>query len=311
MKVVVTGGAGFIGTNLCRTLAAEESVDQVVVLDDFSTGSRENLANSPSVKVVEGSILRADDLDGVMDGTDAVVHLAARPSVPRSLTDPMATHEVNATGTIMVLEAARRHGADHVVVASSSSVYGANPALPKREDMVPMPVSPYGASKLAAEAYAFSYARSFALPVLVFRFFNVFGPLQPTSHAYAAVVPAFVSRALAGKSLTVHGDGTQTRDFTFVGTVTSVLTDAIRRRVVDPEPVNLAFGSRVSLLELIALLEEAVGHDLERHHVEPRAGDVRHSQADPARLGTLFPDVQPTVLPDGLRATVAWFREKH
>ena len=193
MKVVVTGGAGFIGTNLCRTLAAEEFVDQVVVLDDFSTGSRENLANAPSVKVVEGSILRADDLDGVMDGTDAVVHLAARPSVPRSLTDPMATHEVNATGTMMVLEAARRHGADHVVVASSSSVYGANPALPKREDLVPMPVSPYGASKLAAEAYALSYARSFALPVLVFRFFNVFGPLQPTSHAYAAVVPAFVS----------------------------------------------------------------------------------------------------------------------
>jgi UDP-glucose 4-epimerase len=311
VKVVVTGGAGFIGTNLCRTLAAEQFVDQVLVLDDFSTGSRENLASSPSVKVVEGSILSVDDLDAVMDGTDAVVHLAARPSVPRSLTDPMATHEVNATGTMMVLEAARRHGADHVIVASSSSVYGANPVLPKREDSVPMPVSPYGASKLAAEAYALSYARSFAVPVLAFRFFNVFGPLQPTSHAYAAVVPAFVSRALAGQSLTVHGDGTQTRDFTFVGTVVAVLTDAIRRRVVDPEPVNLAFGSRVSLLELIALLEEAVGHDLERHHVEPRAGDVRHSQADPTRLRKLFPDVQPTMLPDGLRATVTWFREKH
>ena len=311
MKVVVTGGAGFIGANLCLTLAAEESIDQVVVLDDFSTGSPENLANSPSVKVVEGSILSVDDLDAVMDGTDAVMHLAARPSVPRSLTDPMATHEVNATGTMMVLEAARRHGADHVVVASSSSVYGANPVLPKREDSVPMPVSPYGASKLAAEAYALSYARSFALPVLVFRFFNVFGPLQPTSHAYAAVVPAFVSRALSGQSLTIHGDGTQTRDFTFVGTVAEVLTDAIRRRVVDPEPVNLAFGSRVSLLELIALLEEAVGHELARHHVEPRAGDVRHSQADPTRLCNMFPDVQPTVLSDGLCATVEWFQEKH
>lgn len=310
MKVVVTGGAGFIGTNLCRALAAEEFVDQVVVLDDFSTGSRENLANAPFVKVVEGSILSATDLDGVMEDADAVVHLAARPSVPRSLIDPMATHEVNATGTMMVLEAARRHGADHVVVASSSSVYGANPVLPKREDSVPMPISPYGASKLAAEAYALSYARSFALPVLAFRFFNVFGPLQPTSHAYAAVVPAFVSRALHGTSLTVHGDGTQTRDFTFVGTVSSVLIDAIRRRVVDPEPVNLAFGSRVSLLELIDLLEEVVGHDLERHHVEPREGDVRHSQADPTRLCKMFPDVQPTALPDGLRATVKWFREE-
>ena len=145
--------------------------------------------------------------------------------------------------------------------------------------------------------------------MLAFRFFNVFGPLQPASHAYAAVVPAFVSCALAGKPLPVHGDGTQTRDFTFVGTVVSVLTDAIRRRVVDPEPVNLAYGSRVSLLELIGLLEEIMGHELQVHHAEPRLGDVRHSQADQTRLCRLFPDVRPTPLPDGLRATVAWFRE--
>ncbi len=308
MKVVVTGGAGFIGANLCRVLAGEEFVDQLVVLDDLSTGSRENLADFPSIELVEGSILNAEDLDRVMSGSHTVVHLAARPSVPRSLADPMATHHVNATGTMMVLEAARRHGADQVLVASSSSVYGANPALPKREDMVPMPVSPYAASKLATEAYALSYARSFDLPTLVFRFFNVFGPLQPASHAYAAVVPAFVSCALAGKPLPVHGDGTQTRDFTFVGTVASVLTDAIRRHVVDAEPVNLAYGSRVSLLELIALLEEATGHELQRHHVEARAGDVPHSQADRTRLCRLFPDVRPTPLPDGLRATLAWFR---
>ena len=188
-----------------------------MALDDFSTGSRENLAGCPAVELVEGSILSAEDLDGVMAGTHAIVHLAARPSVPRSLADPMATHQVNATGTMMVLEAARRHGAAHVVVASSSSVYGANPALPKREDMVTMPVSPYAASKLAAETYALSYARSFGLPVLAFRFFNVFGPLQSASHAYAAVVPAFVSCALDGKPLLVHGDGTQTRDFTLSG----------------------------------------------------------------------------------------------
>ena len=201
VKVVVTGGAGFIGANLCRMLARQDSVDQVVALDDFSTGSAENLADSPTVELVEGSILSAEDLDRVMAGAQAVVHLAARPSVPRSLADPMATHQVNATGTMMVLEAARRHGAPHLIVASSSSVYGANPALPKREDMATMPVSPYAASKLATEAYALSYARSFGLPVLVFRFFNVFGPLQPASHAYAAVVPAFVSCALAGKPL--------------------------------------------------------------------------------------------------------------
>jgi UDP-glucose 4-epimerase len=308
VRVAVTGGAGFVGANLCRTLARQDFVDQVVALDDLSTGLRQNLAHSASVELVEGSILHDGDLDRVMEGAEAVVHLAARPSVPRSLSDPMATHHVNATGTMMVLEAARRHGSPHVVVASSSSVYGANPALPKREDMATMPVSPYAASKLATEVYALAYARSFGLPVLVFRFFNVFGPLQPAGHAYAAVVPSFVSCALNGEPLIVHGDGSQTRDFTFVGTVASVLTDALRRRVVDAEPVNLAYGSRVSLLELIALLEDITGRELELRHVDPRKGDVPHSQADRTRLCRLFPDVQPTPLPEGLRATVAWFQ---
>jgi UDP-glucose 4-epimerase len=311
VKVVVTGGAGFIGANLCRMLARQDDVDQVVALDDFSTGSAENLAGSPTVEIVEGSILSVQDLDRVMAGAQALVHLAARPSVPRSLADPMATHQVNATGTMMVLEAARRHGAPHVVVASSSSVYGANPALPKREDMATMPVSPYAASKLATEVYALSYARSFGLPVLVFRFFNVFGPLQLASHAYAAVVPTFVSCALAGKALPVHGDGTQTRDFTYVGTVASVLTDAVRRRVVDPDPVNLAYGSRVSLLELIAVLEDITGETLPVHHLESRKGDVPHSQADRTRLTRMFPDVRPIPLSEGLRDTVGWFREAH
>jgi UDP-glucose 4-epimerase len=275
-----------------------------VALDDLSTGSRRNLAGSSSVELQEGSILDVDDLDAVMTGAQAVVHLAARPSVSRSLADPLATHNVNATGTLMVLEAARRHGMPHVIVASSSSVH-----LPKREDMVPMPVSPYAASKLAAEAYALSYGRSLGLPVLAFRFFNVFGPLQSAEHAYAAVVPTFVSCALAGKPLPLHGDGTQTRDFTFVDTVVSVLTGAVRRRVIDPNPVNLAYGSRVSLLELIAALEKIVGQELPRDHVGPREGDVRDSQADRTRLSAMFPEVRPTPLHDGLRATVAWFRE--
>jgi UDP-glucose 4-epimerase len=309
VKVVVTGGAGFIGANLCRMLARQESVDQVVALDDLSTGSAENLAASPTVDLVEGSILSNQDLDGVMAGAQAVVHLAARPSVPRSLADPMATHQVNATGTMMVLEAARRHGVLHLIVASSSSVYGANPALPKQEDMATMPVSPYAASKLATEAYALSYARSFGLPVLVFRFFNVFGPLQPASHAYAAVVPIFVSCALAGKALPIHGDGRQTRDFTYVGTVASVLTDALLRRVTDTEPVNLAYGSRVSLLELIAELELITDSALQVQHLESREGDVPHSQADRTRLSRMFPDIRPIPLSEGLRDTVGWFRE--
>ena len=310
MKVVVTGGAGFIGANLCRALVEQGVSEHVVALDDLSTGEKANLAGVAGVELVEGSILDDDALDTVLPGASAVVHLAVRPSVPRSLVDPMASHRTNATGTMTVLEAARRHGGPHVVVASSSSVYGANPALPKHEDMATMPVSPYAASKLATEAYALAYARSFGLDVLAFRFFNVFGPLQPAGHAYAAVVPAFVDAALAGRALPVHGDGTQTRDFTYVGTVSAVIADAVRRRVTSPGPVNLAFGSRVSLLELVDLLEDVLGHPVAREHTDPRPGDVRDSQADRSRLGALFPGVQPVPLAEGLAATVAWFRSR-
>jgi UDP-glucose 4-epimerase len=308
INVVVTGGAGFIGANLCRALAAEPAIDQVVALDDLSTGFRENLAGMDRVRLIEGSILDPDLLDDAFQGAGAVVHLAARPSVPRSLVDPMASHRTNATGTVEVLEAARRHGSPQVVVASSSSVYGANPVLPKREDMATMPVSPYAASKLAAESATLAYGRSFDMPVLAFRFFNVFGPLQPADHAYAAVVPTFVAAALRGSPLCVHGDGLQTRDFTYVGTVARVLTSAVVRRVIDPEPVNLAFGTRVSLLELIAHLEKLLGAPLVRDHVDPRVGDVRDSQADQTRVRRLFPDIQPEELVDGLQTTVDWFR---
>jgi UDP-glucose 4-epimerase len=307
VKVLVTGGAGFIGSNLCRQLEQQGFVDRIVVLDDLSTGSLQNLEGCPA-EFIEGSILNEDQLDTAMNEAEAVVHLAARPSVPRSLADPMATHTVNATGTMMVLEAARRHGMPHVVVASSSSVYGANPALPKRETMQTLPASPYAASKLATESYTLSYGRSFGLPVLAFRFFNVFGPYQPAGHAYAAVIPAFISAALTGRPLPVDGDGTQTRDFTFVDTVTAVLADAVRRTVTDAEPVNLAFGARVSLLELIGHLEDILGHPLARDHGGPRPGDVRHSQADCSRLQDHFPDIEPLPLPDCLRATVSWLR---
>ena len=310
MKVVVTGGAGFIGSNLCRALLDEPSVSEVVALDDLSTGSRDNLGSLEGVqgvRLVEGSILDPAVLDDVISGAASIVHLAARPSVPRSLTDPMASHRTNATGTMEVLEAARRHGGPHVVVASSSSVYGANPELPKREDMATMPVSPYAASKLAAESAALAYAHSFDLPVLAVRFFNVFGPAQSAGHAYAAVVPAFVDRALRCEPLVVHGDGRQTRDFTYVGSVVSVLVDALVRRVRHGGPVNLAFGTRISLLELIERLEEILGRPLERCHAEPRAGDVRDSQADQTRLRGLFPDIEPVSLETGLRATVGWF----
>ncbi len=307
-RVVVTGGAGFIGANLCGALRRAGAVDEVVVVDDLSSGRLDNLAGVEDVEVVEGSILDDACMARAVDGADGVVHLAARPSVARSLEDPAATHEANATGTLRVLEAARHGGGVPVVVASSSSVYGANATLPVGEDTTPAPMSPYAASKLATEAYAQAYARAFGLPVLVFRFFNVFGPLQRADHAYAAVVPAFVAAALAGEPLPVHGDGHQTRDFTYVDSVTSILVAALQRRWPDPGPVNLAFGGRHSLLELAGALEGILGTRLPRRHGPRRPGDVPHSQADQTKLRSLFPDVDPVSLEEGLRATVAWFR---
>lgn len=306
-KVVVTGGAGFIGANLCRHLTSVSGVDRVVALDDLSTGSRDNLDGS-NAELVVGSILDADVLDEVVAGADSVVHLAARPSVPRSLQDPMASHQSNATGTLAVLEACRRRSVGHVVVASSSSVYGANPTLPKSEDALPMPMSPYAVSKLATEQYAMAWGHSFGMSTLAFRFFNVFGPLQPAGHAYAAVVPAFIDAALRGDAVTIHGDGRQSRDFTYVGTVCAVIAEAVGRRLASTSPVNLAFGTRTDLIELLQLLEDVIGVRIERVHVDSRVGDVRHSQADNSLLRSLLPGVEPVALREGIVATVDWMR---
>ncbi|MFF7458826.1 NAD-dependent epimerase/dehydratase family protein [Kitasatospora sp. NPDC008115] len=307
MRVVVTGGAGFIGANLVRALLARPEVDQVRVVDDLSTGHKANLSGTDAV-LHEGTVLDPALLDEAFAGADAVVHLAALPSVPRSVADPLASHHANATGTLEVLEAARRAGGLYVAAASSSSVYGANRELPKRETMRTAPMSPYAVSKLATESYLAAYHHCYGLGVLPLRFFNVFGPLQPAGHAYAAVVPAFLDAALAGRPVTVHGDGGQSRDFTFVGTVTQVITEAVLRRVVHADPVNLAFGTRTSLLELIGELETVLGHPVEVSHVDPRPGDVRDSQADNARLRELFPDVRPVPLREGLERTADWFR---
>jgi UDP-glucose 4-epimerase len=305
--VVITGGAGFIGANLCRQLMRTPGVGSVVAFDNLSTGVATNLEGT-GAELVVGDIGDPVALEKAFAQADAVVHLAARPSVPRSIDDPVASHVANTTGTLNVLEAIRTGGQPHLVVASSSSVYGANPTLPKHEDLVLQPLSPYAAQKLATEAYALAHANSFGLDVLAFRFFNVFGPLQAADHAYAAVVPAFISAALGGRPIPVDGDGTQSRDFTYVDSLAAVIIDAIMRRVTSPLPVNLAFGGNSTLLEVIAELERIVGHALEREHRPDRPGDVKHSQADQTRLRSLFPDIEPISFEDGLRATVDWFR---
>jgi len=305
MNVVVTGGAGFIGANLCRALAGRPGIDRVVAYDNLSTGSAANLAGA-GAELVVGDIRDRALLRDVLDRADAVVHLAARPSVPRSLADPFASHDANVTGTVNVLEACRRSGA-HLVAASSSSVYGATAELPKHEDLPTRPLSPYAASKLAAESYALAYAASFGLPTLVLRFFNVYGPLQSAGHAYAAAIPAFVHAALSAEPLAVQGDGRQTRDFTFVGSLVDVLAQAVLGRVTAGTPVNLAFGERVSIRQVIELLGELLGRDLEVRYEPARPGDVRHSHGANDRLLGLFPGLAPIPLADGLRRTIEWF----
>jgi UDP-glucose 4-epimerase len=309
MKVVVTGGAGFIGSNLCRLLANRPQVTEVVALDDLSTGFEANLAGVPGVQLVVGSILDTGLLRQVMSGAASVAHLAARPSVPLSLADPVASHHVNVTGTVEVLEAARKAGA-YVVVASSSAVYGDNSVSPKHEGLPQLPMSPYGVTKVATEGYAASYGHSFGLEALALRFFNVFGPGQPAGHAYAAVVPAFVSAALAGRPIPVFGDGRQVRDFVFVDTVASVLATAMEQRVTSSTPVNLATGTRTDLLTLVAELEAVLGRSLEVEFLEPRPGDIRDSQADQARCRALFPAVPVVDLRTGLEQTVRWFQDQ-
>jgi UDP-glucose 4-epimerase len=307
MRVCVTGAAGFIGSHVVTHLLTA-GLD-VTGIDDLSTGDLGNLKGA-QITCIEGSILDPVALAEACEGADAIVHLAARPSVPRWLEDPVATHEANATGTLRVLEMARQLNDPLVIVASSSSVYGANPTLPKHEGLMLAPLSPYAASKLATEQYTLAWQHSFGQRSLAFRFFNVFGPRQAPNHAYAAVIPAFVHAALTGTALTVHGDGHQTRDFTYVGTVAEVITTAVVQQISHPSPINLAFGTRVSLIEVIALLESILGDSLQISHTAVRAGDVAHSQADNSLLRSVFPEINPVPLEHGLAATVEWMRDQ-
>ena len=303
-KVAVTGGAGFIGSNLTRLLLTEGY--EVVVIDDLSTGLLSNVDQDKST-FHQISITDLKALTTALKDCETIFHLAARGSVPRSLKNPVATHEVNATGTLNVLEVARATGA-HVVFSSSSSVYGRNMQLPKDESMWLGPMTPYAASKLAAEGYVQAYASAYKVPTTLLRFFNVFGPRQRPDHEYAAVLPKWIWLAMQGMPIDVYGDGTASRDFTYVETVLDIAMTAVKEKVVTEGAVNLAYGNRIYLNDTIEMLKKHFP-DLQVNYRENRLGDVKESQNSPSLLKSLFPAITPKPFEDAFAETVSWLKD--
>ena len=307
MSVLVTGGAGFIGSSLVRSLAGDGH--SVRVLDDFSTGRPGNLEGvAGDVEVLEGDVRDPAAVAKAVTGAEVVYHLAALPSVARSVADPRASHEVNVDGTLNLLLAAVDAEVRRLVYASSSSVYGDTPVLPKHEDMPVSPRSPYAAAKLAGEAYCRSFARVYPLETVCLRFFNVFGPRQDPASQYAAVVPRFVTRMLAGEPAEVTGDGRQTRDFTFVdNAVRACRLAATAGPEAVGEAMNVGCGDRISVLDLVGLVNDLLAHRVDPVFVPARPGDVRDSQAAVDKAERLL-GYRPLVpVRDGVAATVRWF----
>jgi UDP-glucose 4-epimerase len=306
---LVTGGAGFIGSSILEELVRRG--EQVRVLDNFSTGRRENLAPFlEHVDLVEGDLRDSSTVRRAVEGVEYVLHQAALPSVQRSLDDPQATNESNVAGTLNLLLAAHEAGVRRVVYAASSSVYGDSPALPKREDMLPRPKSPYAASKLAGEHYCSAFTGVHGLETVRLRYFNVFGPRQDPTSQYSAVIPIFVTAMLRGEPLTIHGDGLQSRDFTFVANVVQANLLAAAAPGVAGRVFNVACGQQHTILDLVAILNEILGAGIVPTHAGPRPGDVRHSLADVTAAREAL-GYRPAVdFREGLRRTVDWYRAR-
>jgi nucleoside-diphosphate-sugar epimerase len=308
-RVLVTGGAGFIGSHLVTALG--ELGAHVVVLDDLSGGTRDNLAHVPAVELVEGSILDTAALARCSAGCEFVFHHAALGSVPDSIERPRAFAEVNITGTLNVLEAARAAKVKRLMFAASSSAYGDSEALPKVETMPPLPRSPYAASKVAAEALVAAYAAAYGLDAVSLRYFNIFGPRQNANSAYAAVIAAFARALLAGERPVIYGDGEQSRDFTFVANVVHANLLAARSSApLGGAVINVACAQRITVNELARQMAARFGRaDLAPVHKPPRIGDVKHSLADLSRAGSMLGYAPLVPFDAGLAVTCDWYRQ--
>jgi UDP-glucose 4-epimerase len=311
-RFLVTGGAGFIGTNLVAALAARG--ESVRAFDNLATGHwglHKRVVRDPSlVECITGDIRDATEVGRAMEGIEVVFHEAALGSVPRSVENPVESDEVNVNGTVVVLDQARRAGVKRVVFAASSAAYGDTPTLPKREDMPGAPMSPYAVSKLTCEHYQRVFALLYGMETLSLRYFNVFGPCQLPEGPYAAAIPRFINAALAKLPITIYGDGEQTRDFCFIDNVVRAnLLAADSPRRFAGEVVNVAGGRRISLNDLVREIGRVLGRPLEVRHVEPRAGDVKHSLADISRAKELL-DFEPVATwESGIPSTIAFLED--
>lgn len=304
---LVTGGAGFIGSHLLEALVARG--DRVRVVDNFATGSRQNLAHLGQIEVFEGDLADLSVAQQAMAGVTFVLHQAAIPSVPRSVADPVTSHRANVEATVNVLVAAREAGVKRVVYAGSSSVYGDSPTLPKHEEMPANPLSPYALQKLVGEQYMRLFTSLYGLETVSIRYFNVFGPRQDPSSPYSGVISLFITALLDGRPPHIYGDGEQTRDFTFVTNVVDGVLRACTAPGVGGETLNVATGSRISLNQLLASLQLILGTTVTPVYDEARTADVRDSQADISKARSLL-GYEPSVgLTEGLARTITWYRQ--
>ncbi len=306
-KFLVTGGAGFIGSHIATALV--ERGDDVVVLDNLSTGRKENLEHlGDRVTLIEGSLLDRAAVEQAVEGADVVYHQAALASVPRSVKKPLDTNAACVTGTLHILDAARVAGVKRVVYAGSSSAYGDQPNMSKRESDLPSPLSPYAAAKLAGELYCKAFTATYGLETVVIRYFNVFGPRQDPNSEYSAVIPIFVTKMVRGERPTIYGDGNQSRDFTYIDNVVRGNLAAADAAEAVGHSINVACGTQFTLLHLVEAINRVLGTDIEPIFDAARAGDVRESLADITSARALL-DYEPQVTFDeGLQRSIDYYR---